>query len=252
MKQLNKINFKFTGEYKDVDYYIRKYNISEGKIKDFNNYFKQNKFFNGDKVGIETIKYINGKLDVTYFRTNYEVAILIRNFLLGDKEIILDKEDSRASLGFEVLLKDLKGKVILTRRNKDWYGNDVSDINHYQLTTSEGIDISDVESMKSEDIFKQLILRSLKEELGLCMNLNEIISLELGFKESDNSYIACEITVDDIYKLNYNLYESEDYDNNIDDIKDVDIFLLVDLESNNEYTPVLNDYLNKEITWINS
>lgn len=250
MRQLSKIDFRYNGEYKDVDYYIRKYSISEEKIRAFKEYFKTNKFFNGDKIGIERLEYDGVKLVVVYFKTNYEVAILVRNFLLNVDEINLEEGDKRANIGFEVLLKDVKGRTILTRRNKDWYGNDVSDIDHFQLTTSEGIDIKDVESKDIVGVNERLIKRSLREELGLDIDLTEITSLRIGYRESENTCLVVDITVEDIYELKYNIDESEDSLGKVMDIKDVLIILKRDLKSNSEYSPILNGYLNNEIKWL--
>lgn len=102
MQLLSKIEFRNNGEYKDVDYYIRKYSISEEKISAFNEYFKRNNYFNGDKIGIEFMEYINGKLYISYFKTNYEVAILVRNFLLNNDEIVLEDCDKRANMGLTI------------------------------------------------------------------------------------------------------------------------------------------------------
>lgn len=225
MEQLNKIEFIFNGDFRGIDYCVEKYNISEYKLGLFKEYFKRNNFFNGDEIGIERLDYDGKKLTVVYFKTNYEVAILVRNFLLKDGEVVLGDCDKRANMGFEVLLKDLKGKVILTCRNKDWYGNDVSDIDHFQLTSSEGIEINDVESKDISVVIKQLIERSLREELGLDIDLTKIKSMRLGYSESENTCLVAEVTVDDIYNLKFNIDDSEDSIGNTDDIKDVIIIL---------------------------
>lgn len=250
MGKLNKIEFKYNGEYKDVDYYVRKYSISKEKISAFKAYFKKKKFFNGDKIGIERLEYDGAKLTVVYFKTNYEVAILVRKFLSSDDEIKLEESDERANMGFNVLLKDVKGRMIITRRSKDWHGNDVSNIDHFQLTTSEGIEINDVESEDEPLIIERLIARSLREELGLDIDLTEITSLRIGYKESENTYLTVDITVEDIYELKYNIHQSEDKLNKIMDIKDALIIPMKDLKSNSEYTPALNDYLDNNINWL--
>lgn len=240
------IEFINTGEFKDVDYYLRKYGL--GIKEEFDEFWESKVFFNGKKIGISKVRYNEeeNKLNIYYFRTDYKTAQLVRNFLykLEDKgELKLESEDMRCNLGFEVFLKD-KQYGLFTKRKYDWYGNIKDKI--YQLTASEGFVEEDIKLM-NESVDK-VALRSLKEELGVLEI--DYITRRIGYAEGRNTVLYVEYTVNDLSKVKVNLKGSEDSKQGIEDIDDIYKIPLRDMIYNKEYMLTLNTYLLKNVKWV--
>lgn len=230
--------------YKDIIYYKKKYHLSDELIDEFENYWDNKDYFNGEKIGVEDILILNNEIIISYFKTDYKTSIFVRNFLL--KQIKMDVSDRRCSLGFNLLIKDMNNNLMLTSRVKDWHGNIILHSEHYQLSTSEGIDIDDIIDFN----ISNMIRRSILEELGIDLSYYQIINV--GFYDDNNSSIVSIIEIEDLstLDLDLDLSQSLDYKNNIIDIKKYIIINNNDIEYNNNYSDILNQYILNNIKYI--